>query len=112
MNSPAPTIQIDRISFRIGDALILDDISLDVAEGEILVLLGESGCGKTTLLKTVNRPNEPTSGDIRISGRPHREREVTELRRNIGSVLHAAGLSAHCTEEEGVSVVPGRLYWE
>jgi len=108
----APTIQIDRISFRIGDASILDEISLDVAEGEILVLLGESGCGKTTLLKTINRLNQPTSGEIRIGGRPHRDWEVTELRRSIGYVLQEAGLFPHFTVEQNVAVVPGLLNWE
>ena len=112
MKPPPPTIQIDRISFRIGDAVILDDVSLDVAEGEILVLLGESGCGKTTLLKTINRLNEPTSGEIRIAGRAHRDWEVTELRRNIGYVLQEAGLFPHFTVEQNVAVVPGLLNWE
>lgn len=109
---PSPTIQIDRISFRIGGSLILDDISLDVAEGEILVLLGESGCGKTTLLKTINRLNEPTSGDIRIAGRSNRDWEVTELRRSIGYVLQEAGLFPHFTVEQNVAVVPGLLNWD
>jgi len=112
MGEPEPTIQIDRISYQIDGALILEEVSLEVAEGETIVLLGESGSGKTTLLKMVNRLIEPTSGEIRIEGRPAREWDLIELRRHIGYVLQEAGLFPHFTVEQSVALVPRLLNWQ
>ena len=112
MGEPATTIQIDRISYQIDQLLILEEVSLDVAEGETVVLLGESGSGKTTLLKMINRLIEPTSGEIRVEGRPSREWDVIELRRHIGYVLQDAGLFPHYTVEQSVALVPQLLGWE
>lgn len=112
MAKSTPTIQIDRISYQIDGIRILEDLSLDVAEAETVVLLGESGCGKTTLLKTINRQIQPTAGEIRIEGRPSREWDVVELRRHIGYVLQEAGLFPHYTVEQNVRLVPELLNWD
>ena len=112
MANPAPTIQIDRISYQIDGIRILEDLSLTVAKGETVVLLGESGCGKTTLLKTINRQIEPTAGEIRIEGRASRDWDVIELRRHIGYVLQEAGLFPHYTVQQNVRLVPELLNWE
>ncbi|RFC74443.1 ABC transporter ATP-binding protein [Streptomyces sp. AcE210] len=90
----------------------VDALSLTVPAGEICVLLGASGCGKTTALTLVNRLTELTSGDIRIDGRSIRDQDVIELRRSIGYVIQQAGLFPHMTIEENVATVPQVLGWK
>jgi len=112
MTKAHPIIQLDRISYQIGELRIIDELSLEVSQGETLVLLGESGCGKTTLLKMMNRLIEPTSGEVSIEGRPVREWDVIGLRRHIGYVLQEGGLFPHLTIRENVGLVPVLLNWE
>jgi osmoprotectant transport system ATP-binding protein len=66
MNEQPVTIRFDTVGYTVGDTVILADLNLDVYEGEILVLLGESGCGKTKTLKLINRLIKPTSGEILV----------------------------------------------
>jgi osmoprotectant transport system ATP-binding protein len=80
-------------------------VSFDVKEGETLVLLGSSGCGKTTILKMINRLIEPTTGAISVEGENILERDPIEVRRSIGYVIQGIGLFPHMTIEENVSVV-------
>jgi osmoprotectant transport system ATP-binding protein len=87
----------------------VDRLSLTVPAGEICVLVGPSGGGKTTALKLVNRLIELTSGDIRIDGRSVREQNVVQLRRGIGYVIQQIGLFPHQTVEVNIGTVP-RLY--
>jgi osmoprotectant transport system ATP-binding protein len=87
----------------------VDGLSLTVPAGEICVLVGPSGGGKTTALKLVNRLISLTSGDIRIDGRSILDQNVTELRRGIGYVIQQVGLFPHMTVEANVGTVP-RLY--
>ncbi len=87
------------------------DVSLDVAQGDFVVLLGPSGCGKTTLLKSTNRLIELTRGDILIGDRSIREIKVTELRRHMGYVIQQVGLFPHLTVDENVATVPKLLGW-
>ena len=81
------------------------DLSLEIAEGETQVLLGSSGCGKTTTLKMINRLIEPSSGKIEVDGQNIIDRDPVELRRSIGYVFQGIGLFPHMTVEENVSVV-------
>ncbi|HEX6124895.1 MAG TPA: ATP-binding cassette domain-containing protein [Pyrinomonadaceae bacterium] len=105
-------IRFDSVSYQVGETLILDGIDLKVYEGETVVLLGESGCGKTTTLKMINRLIEPTSGDVIVEGRRTSEWDAIELRRRIGYVLQEAGLLPHFSVTENVGLVPKLLEWE
>jgi osmoprotectant transport system ATP-binding protein len=87
----------------------VDRLSLSVPAGEICVLVGPSGGGKTTALKLVNRLIPLTSGDIRIDGRSIGDQDATELRRGIGYVIQHVGLFPHQTVEQNIGTVP-RLY--
>jgi osmoprotectant transport system ATP-binding protein len=87
------------------------DLTLEVSEGETLVLLGTSGSGKTTTMKMVNRLIEPTSGRILIDGRDVMEQDVIELRRRIGYAIQHIGLFSHMTVGENIAVVPKLLQW-
>ncbi len=74
-------------SFDSGQHFAVDDVSFDVREGETLVLLGSSGCGKTTLLKLTNRLLEPTSGTVEVDGEDIAGQDPISLRRSIGYVF-------------------------
>ena len=91
------------------DGAAVDHLSLTVPAGEICVLVGPSGGGKTTALKLVNRLIELTSGDIRIDGRSIRDHNLTELRRSIGYVIQQVGLFPHMTIEGNIGTVPRLL---
>jgi osmoprotectant transport system ATP-binding protein len=90
----------------------VDRLSLDVAEGEIVVLVGPSGCGKTTTLKMINRLVEPTSGSIEIGGVDILSEPAHELRRRIGYVIQQIGLFPHRTVGENIATVPRLLGWD
>ena len=100
-------IKLEKVSksFDNGQTYAVRDVSLHVASGELLVLLGSSGCGKTTTLKMINRLIEPTAGTIEVGGNNVRDQEVITLRRSIGYVFQGIGLFPHMTVEENISVV-------
>ncbi len=83
---------------------VVDDVSLSIEKGETVVLLGASGCGKTTLLKMINRLIEPTSGNIKINGQDCTLMPPIELRRSIGYVFQGVGLFPHMTIAENIAV--------
>jgi osmoprotectant transport system ATP-binding protein len=87
------------------------NLSLTVPGGEICVLIGPSGGGKTTAMKMVNRLISITEGDIRIEGRSVKSLDVTDLRRGIGYVIQQVGLFPHMTVEDNVGTVPRLLGW-
>ena len=87
------------------------DISFQVREGETLVLIGTSGCGKTTTLKMMNRLVEPTSGLIQMAGKNISEYDLIVLRRSIGYVIQSVGLFPHMTIEKNIGVVPELMGW-
>jgi osmoprotectant transport system ATP-binding protein len=92
-------------SFDNGQTYAVRDVSLRIASGELLVLLGSSGCGKTTTLKMINRLIEPTTGTIEVGGSDVRTQEMIPLRRSIGYVFQGIGLFPHMTVEENISVI-------
>ncbi|GGL58506.1 ABC transporter ATP-binding protein [Sporolactobacillus putidus] len=85
---------------------------LRIESGSFVTILGASGCGKTTLLKMVNRLYEPSSGKILINGQDIARIAPTKLRRQIGYVIQQTGLFRHMTIEQNVAMVPGILGWD
>jgi osmoprotectant transport system ATP-binding protein len=104
-------IELDAISKRYGEIVAVDGLSLRVAPGELLVLLGGSGCGKTTTLKLINRLVEPTSGSVRIDGRDTHDLPGHELRRGIGYCFQEVGLFPHMTVGQNVAITLDLLGW-
>jgi len=90
---------------------IINNLNLTVERGETLVLLGESGCGKTTTLKLVNRLYDPTSGSVLVEGRPTVQWDPIELRRHTGYVIQEGGLFPHFSIQSNVGLVPSLLAW-
>jgi osmoprotectant transport system ATP-binding protein len=105
-------IEIAGLTRRFGDVTAVDGLTVSVADGELLVLLGGSGSGKTTTLKMINRLIEPSAGSVRIRGEDVTAVEPHELRRRIGYVFQRAALFPHMTVGENVAVVPRLLGWE
>src|SRR5688572_14109534 len=87
-------------------------LSLDVPEGETVVLVGPSGCGKTTTMKMINRLIEPTSGTILVAGTDVTKQDPVLLRRNIGYVIQSIGLMPHRTVAENIATVPKLVGWD
>lgn len=98
-------IEFRSVSYEIGGNRVLNTIDLAISKGEILVLLGESGCGKTTTLKLINRLIDPTSGEVLVESRSTLDWNTIDLRRRIGYVLQEAGLFPHYTVEQNVALV-------
>ncbi|MDP9166082.1 MAG: betaine/proline/choline family ABC transporter ATP-binding protein [Actinomycetota bacterium] len=90
----------------------VDDITLEIAAGEIVMLVGPSGCGKTTTMKMINRLIEPTSGRIFIGEDDVTHQNADELRRRIGYVIQGAGLFPHLTVADNIAIVPRLLKWD
>jgi osmoprotectant transport system ATP-binding protein len=88
------------------------DLSLEIAEGETVVLVGPSGCGKTTTMKMINRLVEPTSGEIRVGDRNVLEQDPVRLRRGMGYVIQSIGLLPHRTVEDNIGTVPRLVGWD
>ncbi len=95
-----------------GGVKAVDDLSLEVEGGEVLVLLGTSGSGKTTAMKMVNRLVEITSGRILIDGKDVTEQDAIPLRRRIGYAIQHIGLFPHMTVGGNIAVVPRLMEWE
>ena len=105
-------IEITDLTKRFAGHTAVDGVSLHVGQGETLVLLGTSGCGKTTTLKMINRLIEPTSGSIRVDGIDVRQQPGPEFRRRIGYVIQDGGLFPHYTVAEAIATVPKLLGWQ
>jgi len=105
-------IELRHLTKTYGDAVVVDDVSLEVAAGELLVLLGESGSGKTTTLKMINRLIEPSSGTVCLDGDDAGSVEPHQLRRRIGYVFQKIGLFPHMTGAENIAITPLLLGWD
>jgi len=90
----------------------VNNLSLDINEGEIAVLVGPSGCGKTTTMRMINRLIEPTSGQIFVGGTDIMSQDPVMLRRGIGYVIQSVGLLPHRTVEQNIATVPTLIGWD
>ena len=110
----AAEIVLDHVTKRYGNSPrpAIDDLSLTIPAGEICVLIGPSGGGKTTAMKMINRLISITEGDITIDGTSVKALEKTELRRGIGYVIQQIGLFPHMTVQDNVGTVPRLLGWD
>ena len=90
----------------------VDNVTIEIPAGEIVMFVGPSGCGKTTTMKMINRLIEPTSGRILIGDDDVTHRNADELRRHIGYVIQGAGLFPHFTVGDNIAIVPRLLKWD
>ena len=105
-------VEFRNVSYSAGSTKIISDLNLVVEEGETLVLLGESGCGKTTTLKLVNRLLEPSSGEVFVEGKATTDWDPIALRRRTGYVIQEGGLFPHFTILRNVGLVPKLSGWD
>src|SRR4051812_48453227 len=105
-------IQLENVSKYYNNTRAVDDISFTIKEGETVVLLGTSGCGKTTTLRMINRLIEPSAGQIIVNGQNIKSQPPELLRRGIGYVLQHHGLFPHYTVAENIAIVPNLLKWD
>ena len=111
LSASNPAIEFDHASFQLNGRPLLQDLVLSVEQGETLVLLGRSGSGKTTSLKLINRLLLPTTGNVRVNGRPTTDWDPIQLRRSIGYVIQDGGLFPHFTVERNIALVPRIENW-
>ncbi|MEU8890280.1 betaine/proline/choline family ABC transporter ATP-binding protein [Streptomyces sp. NPDC048442] len=103
-------IRFEHVTKRYADGTTaVDDLSFEVAAGELITLVGPSGCGKTTTMKMVNRLIEPTEGRIFLDGQDISTVDPVELRRRIGYVIQQVGLFPHKTVLDNTATVPHLL---
>ena len=106
-------ITFDGVTKRFADGTVgVDSLSMEIAEGEVVVLVGPSGCGKTTTMRMVNRMITPTSGTLTVNGRDVMSIDPAELRRGIGYVIQQIGLFPHRTIGENIATVPQLIGWD
>ncbi len=99
-------IQFERISKRYKTKQVLNQVTFTINSGSLVAIIGESGCGKTTLLKMINRLIKPTSGTISIDGKNIGSMDEVALRRKIGYVIQQTGLFPHMTVKENIELIP------
>jgi osmoprotectant transport system ATP-binding protein len=104
-------IELDRVTKRYGAAVVVDDLSLAIGDGEFCVIIGSSGAGKSTALKMINQLIPPSAGAIRIDGKDAATVAPEALRRRMGYVIQSIGLFPHWTVERNVGAVPALLGW-
>ena len=104
-------LHVRNLTKRFGTQLAVDNVSFEMAKGETLVLLGTSGCGKTTTLRMINRLIEPSGGTVEINGQNVGQVDGPTLRRGIGYVIQEAGLFPHYTVGDNIAIVPRLLGW-
>src|SRR4051812_17688120 len=105
-------IRLDGLGKRYSDGTVaVDEVTMSVRRGELVMLVGPSGGGKSTTLRLINRLIEPSSGRIWLDGRDVTREDPEKLRRGMGYVIQRIGLFPHRTVEQNVATVPGLLGW-
>lgn len=105
-------ITLKNVTKKFGDIVAVEDLSIDIQSGEMCVFLGESGCGKSTTLRMINRLIEIDEGNIEINGKNIFDYNPEQLRRSIGYVVQSTGLFPHMNVRENISIVPRLLKWK
>ncbi len=100
------------VTYRLNRRSLVDKLNFKVFQGEVLVLLGRSGSGKTTTMKLINNLLTPSSGEVIVMGKPTTQWNPIQLRRKIGYVIQEIGLFPHFTVEQNVGLVPKLEGWE
>lgn len=106
-----PPIRFEQAGYKIGDAVLLKGLDVEVLRGETLMLLGRSGAGKTTALRLINRLIEPSEGRVTVEGRETAAWDPVRLRRRIGYVIQETGLFPHFTAAANAAIVPRLEGW-
>ena len=104
-------IRLDAVTYRIGDATLVSNLSFEVNDAETVVLVGRSGSGKTTALRLINHVLMPTGGQVIVEGKPTTEWDAIRLRRQIGYVIQEVGLFPHFTVARNIGLVPSLEGW-
>lgn len=99
-------IQFKQVCKKFKERSVISDLSFEIEDGCLLVIIGVSGCGKTTTLKMINRLIDPTSGKIFIDGEDISQKDVIALRRNMGYVIQQTGLFPHLTVRRNIEMIP------
>lgn len=102
-------IEFRNIKKAYGDNVVLEGFNLSVDQGDFVTIIGSSGCGKTTVLKMINGLMEPTEGEILIEGESIENKDLIQLRRNVGYAIQGSVLFPHMTVEENIAYVPNLL---
>lgn len=105
-------IEFRNISKSFQGTAVLRDVGFSVADGKLVSVIGRSGCGKTTLLRMVNRLTKPTAGAVLIDGKNVESEDPIRLRRGIGYVIQQVGLFPHLTVRQNIEIIPKAEHWE
>ncbi len=105
-------VQFQNVSVSINNRQLVSDLNFSVRQGEALILLGRSGSGKTTTMKLINRLLIPSSGEVIVQGKPTREWNPIQLRRQMGYVIQEIGLFPHFTIEQNIALIPSLEGWK
>lgn len=107
-----PIIQFNNVTKSFGGKTVIPDLSFSVNEGELVTILGSSGCGKTTTLRMVNGLLKADRGEVIVGGKKIADQDLVNLRRHMGYVVQQVGLFPHMTVAENIAVVPKMLKWD